>query len=87
MIIAPEADDEAIAHRRVEEKPSPADRGALPDPRAKSLTVRSVAGGLLVQDRDSGVLDEAGLKVVTKRAPTPRETGRPQDSPGRSPST
>ena len=35
--------------------------------------MRSVAGGLLVQDRDSGVLDEAALKVVTKRAPTARE--------------
>ncbi len=47
--------------------------GALPDPRARSLTVRSVAGGLLVQDRDGGALDEAALKVVTKRAPTPSE--------------
>ncbi len=47
--------------------------GALPDPRAKTLTVRSVAGGLLVQDRDSGVLNEADLKIVTKRAPTPAE--------------
>jgi phosphoribosylaminoimidazolecarboxamide formyltransferase/IMP cyclohydrolase len=35
--------------------------------------VRSVAGGLLVQDRDSGALDEATLKVVTKRAPTAEE--------------
>jgi len=32
--------------------------------------VRSVAGGLLVQDRDAGALDPAALKVVTKRAPT-----------------
>jgi phosphoribosylaminoimidazolecarboxamide formyltransferase/IMP cyclohydrolase len=35
--------------------------------------VRSVAGGLLVQDRDNGVLEEGTLKVVTKRAPTSRE--------------
>jgi phosphoribosylaminoimidazolecarboxamide formyltransferase/IMP cyclohydrolase len=47
--------------------------GALPDPRAKTLSVRSVAGGLLAQDRDSGALDEAALKVVTKRAPTAQE--------------
>ena len=32
-----------------------------------------MAGGLLVQDRDSGVLDEQGLKVVTRRAPTAAE--------------
>ena len=37
------------------------------------MSVRSVAGGLLVQDRDNGALDEAALKVVTKRAPTAAE--------------
>ena len=47
--------------------------GSLPDPRAPTLAVRSVAGGLLVQDRDNGVLEEGALKVVTKRAPTSRE--------------
>ena len=35
--------------------------------------MRSVAGGLLVQDRDNGVLEEGALKVVTKRAPTSTE--------------
>ena len=45
----------------------------LPDPRAHSLTVRSVAGGLLVQDRDAGSITAADLKVVTKRAPTDKE--------------
>lgn len=34
---------------------------------------RRVAGGLLVQTYDDAVLTEAGLKVVTKRAPTPKE--------------
>jgi len=47
--------------------------GALPDPRASSLAMRTVAGGLLVQDRDNGVLREEALKVVTRRAPSPRE--------------
>ncbi|HMN88091.1 MAG TPA: bifunctional phosphoribosylaminoimidazolecarboxamide formyltransferase/IMP cyclohydrolase, partial [Bauldia sp.] len=45
----------------------------LPDPRAKGLTVRTVAGGLLVQDRDAGVIGPDDLKVVTKRAPTEAE--------------
>ena len=35
--------------------------------------MRSVSGGLLVQDRDNGALDASMLKVVTKRAPTEAE--------------
>jgi len=73
VIIAPEADDEALAIVAAKKNLRLMIAGALPNPRAKSLTVRSVAGGLLVQDRDSGVLDEAALKVVTRRAPTAAE--------------
>ncbi len=73
VIIAPEADDEALAIVAAKKNLRLMIAGALPDPRAGTLTVRSVAGGLLVQDRDSGVLDEAALKVVTKRAPTASE--------------
>src|SRR5690606_4158870 len=35
--------------------------------------VRSLVGGLLVQDRDLGEIDESKLKVVTRRQPTPDE--------------
>jgi phosphoribosylaminoimidazolecarboxamide formyltransferase / IMP cyclohydrolase len=35
---------------------------------------KNVSGGLLVQDADIRPLQEADLKVVTKRAPTPEET-------------
>ncbi len=73
VIIAPEADAEAIAIVASKKNLRLMLAGALPDPKAKSLTVRSVAGGLLVQDRDSGVLDATALKVVTRRAPTPAE--------------
>jgi phosphoribosylaminoimidazolecarboxamide formyltransferase/IMP cyclohydrolase len=73
VIIAPEADEEAIAIVASKKNLRLMIAGDLPDPRAKSLTVRSVAGGLLVQDRDGGALDERALKVVTKRAPTPAE--------------
>ena len=59
MIIAPEADEEALAIVASKRNLRLLIAGALPDPRATTLTVRSVAGGLLVQDRDSGVLDEA----------------------------
>src|SRR5208283_3877949 len=73
VIIAPEADEEAIAIVASKKNLRLMIAGGLPDPRAPSLTVRSVAGGLLAQERDSGVLDETALKVVTKRAPTPIE--------------
>ena len=47
--------------------------GGLPDPSEEGLVVRSLAGGLLVQSRDNGVLAGSGLKVVTKRAPSEKE--------------
>lgn len=47
--------------------------GGLPDPRAPGLTARTVSGGLLVQSRDNGVIDDLDLKVVTKRQPTEQE--------------
>ena len=77
VIIAPEADDEAMAIVAAKKNLRLLIAGALPDPRAKTLTARSVAGGFLVQDRDSGVLDEATLKVVTRRAPTAARDGGP----------
>ena len=73
VIIAPAVDDEALAIIAARKNLRLLIAGALPDPRAPSLTVRSVAGGLLVQDRDNAVADDMELKVVTKRAPTERE--------------
>src|SRR3546814_7462879 len=45
----------------------------MADPAAPSLVVRSVAGGLLVQSRDTGRIGPDDLTVVTKRAPSPEE--------------
>jgi phosphoribosylaminoimidazolecarboxamide formyltransferase / IMP cyclohydrolase len=47
--------------------------GALPDPRVPGLAAKTVAGGLLVQTRDNGMVEDLELKVVTKRAPTAQE--------------
>src|SRR5205085_10527275 len=44
------------------------------DPKALGWTMRSVAGGLLVQTRDAITADANGLNVVTKRQPSPAET-------------
>jgi phosphoribosylaminoimidazolecarboxamide formyltransferase/IMP cyclohydrolase len=40
---------------------------------AGELEYRSVTGGLLIQTRDTGSVDAAGLKVVTQRKPTQTE--------------
>jgi phosphoribosylaminoimidazolecarboxamide formyltransferase/IMP cyclohydrolase len=45
----------------------------LPDPKAPGWLVRSVSGGLLLQDRDRIAAARADLKVVTKRTPTEAE--------------
>ena len=42
-------------------------------PAPNEMVYRFVRGGLLVQTADNHVLDRAGLKVVTKRAPTEEE--------------
>ncbi len=47
--------------------------GGLPDPSAPGLSIRNVAGGYLVQNRDAGRIMPEALQVVTKRAPSPTE--------------
>jgi phosphoribosylaminoimidazolecarboxamide formyltransferase / IMP cyclohydrolase len=73
VIIAPEADDEALAILAAKKNLRLLIAGSLPEARQRTLAVRSVAGGLLVQDRDNGALEDEALKVVTRRAPTSNE--------------
>ncbi len=73
VIIAPEAEEEAIKIVAAKKNLRLLVTGGLPDPRAHGLTVKSVAGALLVQSRDNAVVDEMQLKTVTKRAPTEKE--------------
>jgi phosphoribosylaminoimidazolecarboxamide formyltransferase/IMP cyclohydrolase len=73
VIIAPEASEEAIAIVGAKKNLRLLVTGRLPDPRGAGITVKSVAGGLLVQSRDNAVVDDMALKVVTKRAPTNAE--------------
>ncbi len=47
--------------------------GGLPDPAAPGLTIKSLAGGFLAQDRDNGRVRAADLKVVTRRRPSAKE--------------
>ena len=47
--------------------------GAIPDPAQEAMALKSIAGGLLVQSRDTGRVTAADLRVVTQRAPTEAE--------------
>ena len=73
VIIAPDADEDAIALIAAKKNLRLLLTGGLPDPRAAGLIVRTVSGGLLVQGRDNAVVDDMDLRVVTKRAPTAAE--------------
>jgi phosphoribosylaminoimidazolecarboxamide formyltransferase/IMP cyclohydrolase len=73
VIVAPDADEDA---RRILAKKKNLRvllTGALPDPAATGLTLKTLAGGFLAQSRDAGRIDRAALKLVTERAPTERE--------------
>jgi phosphoribosylaminoimidazolecarboxamide formyltransferase/IMP cyclohydrolase len=73
VIIAPDASDEAIGIVGAKKNLRLLLAGGLPDSRAKGLTFKSVAGGMLIQSRDDASVDEIKLKTVTRRAPTARE--------------
>ncbi len=73
VIIAP--DIEAGAANILKEKKNlrVLTTGAMPDVREKRRMVTRVAGGLLVQDNNFGVVGLEDLKVVTEREPTEEE--------------
>lgn len=73
VVIAPEADEEAIAAFASKKNLRLLLTGNLPDPRRPGLALKSIAGGVLVQGRDNGVILDSELKVVTRRQPTARE--------------
>ena len=73
VIIAPQADSDAIRILSAKKNLRLLIAGGLPDPRAQGWLVRSVAGGLLVQNRDTGVSTAQSVRVVTRRAPTGQE--------------
>ena len=73
VIIAPEASEEAVAIVAAKKNLRLLVTGGLPDPRAPGLAAKTVAGGLLVQSRDAGAVDDVELKVVTKVAPDPQQ--------------
>jgi phosphoribosylaminoimidazolecarboxamide formyltransferase/IMP cyclohydrolase len=73
VVVAPDADEAAVAAFARKKNLRLLLTGDLPDPARGGQTVAVIAGGLLLQDRDNGMLDPAMLKTVTKRAPTQQE--------------
>ena len=73
VVIAPDADEEALALFAAKKNLRLLLTGELPNARRPGLQIKSIAGGLLVQSRDNGVILPSELKVVTRRQPTEQE--------------
>jgi phosphoribosylaminoimidazolecarboxamide formyltransferase/IMP cyclohydrolase len=73
VVIAPDAEDAAQEILARKSALRLLLTGAMPDPAAPGMTLRSLAGGYLLQTRDNGRIARAELQVVTKRAPSARE--------------
>ncbi|MDQ8757068.1 bifunctional phosphoribosylaminoimidazolecarboxamide formyltransferase/IMP cyclohydrolase [Sphingosinicella sp. LHD-64] len=73
VVVAPDADDAALAVFAAKKNLRLLLTGELPDPARGGLQAKSIAGGWLVQSRDNGRIVAEDLKVVTKRPPTDGE--------------
>jgi phosphoribosylaminoimidazolecarboxamide formyltransferase/IMP cyclohydrolase len=73
VVVAPEADDEAKAIFARKKNLRLLLTGTLPDPARGGTSMALIAGGVLVQDRDNGIVTREQLKCVTKRQPTEQE--------------
>jgi phosphoribosylaminoimidazolecarboxamide formyltransferase / IMP cyclohydrolase len=73
VVVAPEADEAAREVFAGKANLRLLLTGGMAEPGARHLRVRSVAGGLLVQQRDTGEPAPADLRIVTRRAPDERE--------------
>ena len=73
VVAAPAADEAARAVFARKKNLRLLITGDLPDPARPGLTMKTIAGGMLVQSRDGGRLDAAALKIVTRRQPTGQE--------------
>ena len=73
VVVAPDADAEARAVFAAKKNLRLLLTGDLPDPQRAGLTMKSIAGGFLLQSRDTGAIGRGDLKVVSRRQPTERE--------------
>jgi len=73
VIIAPDIEAGALDIVKTKKNLRVLTTGSMPDIHNKRHMVKRVAGGLLVQDNDFGVITPEDLKVVTEREPTEEE--------------
>jgi len=73
VVIAPGADDDALAVFAAKKNLRLLTTKGLANPAAPGKTVRQVAGGFLLQDRDNGQIATDAFRVVTARAPSAAE--------------
>src|SRR5690349_12611061 len=73
VVVAPDADEDAKSIFARKKNLRLLLTGSLPDPRRGGTSLALIAGGLLVQDRDNGMVSREQLKCVTKRLPTEQE--------------
>ena len=73
VVIAPDADEAAMAVFARKKNLRLLLTGDLPDPARTGFALKSITGGVLIQSRDNGRITRDDLKVVTKRPPTEQE--------------
>jgi phosphoribosylaminoimidazolecarboxamide formyltransferase/IMP cyclohydrolase len=73
VIIAPDGEPKALELLAAKKNLRVLITGGMPDPALPGMTLRSLAGGYLLQSRDNGRVGVEDLKVVTKRKPTESE--------------
>ena len=73
VVIAPEADREAREVFAKKKNLRLLLTGDLADPSRRGLTLKSIAGGYLLQSRDNGRVTQDQLRIVTRRAPSEQE--------------
>ena len=73
VVVAPDADEEALDVFARKKNLRLLLTGELPDPARAGQILAVITGGLLVQDRDNGMVSRDQLKCVTKREPTEQE--------------
>jgi phosphoribosylaminoimidazolecarboxamide formyltransferase/IMP cyclohydrolase len=73
VVIAPDADGDALTVFAGKKNLRLLLTDALPDARRPGLQLKTIAGGVLVQSRDNGVVLDGELRVVTRRQPTAQE--------------
>ncbi len=73
VIIAPAISPEAREILKAKKNLRVLETGAMADPAASGIDVRTIAGGFLLQSRDNGRIATTSLRTVTKRQPTATE--------------